>query len=251
MTAEELLEKFRQKRHERIRRVKKLMRPLPRRSNVHRYPFLKWFAQTARARSYLWSFRRQHIISAIYIGCILSMLPIYGIQVPLAFILSLFLRCNLMIMIATQFITNPVTAVPLYTAACFLGLQILYLLGYDIPGGSAWEFAGIMASNLKAILFSVVGNANAQQSVNALVSESGMSLMKLGYLAFISTVIGGAIIGYFIGFIFSCVYQGMAKYYASSHRQMQLHFEKLHPKLKLGRQNRTKPPQQPDDAPSS
>ena len=248
MNAEEWLEKLRQKRHERIRRVKRLMRPLPRRSNVHRYPFLKWFAQTARKRSYLWSFRRQYIIPAIYVGCILSMLPIYGIQVPLAFFLAIVLRCNLMIMIATQFITNPVTAVPLYTIACFVGLQILSLTGYDIPGGSAWEFAGIMASNLKAILFSVVGNASAQQSVHALVQESGMSLMKLGYLAFISTVIGGAIIGYFIGFIFSCVYQGMAKYYERSHKQMQLHFEKLNPKLKFGRHSQSEPPTKPDES---
>ncbi|MEM8550530.1 MAG: DUF2062 domain-containing protein, partial [Verrucomicrobiota bacterium] len=138
MTSDEWYERLKQKRHERIRRVKRLLRPLPRRATVHRYPFLKWFAETARKRSYLWSFRRQHVIPTFYVGCILSLMPIYGVQIPFALALALVLRFNLMFMVGTQLLTNPLTFVPLYTAACFIGLQVLYLFGYDLPVGSAW-----------------------------------------------------------------------------------------------------------------
>src|SRR3546814_6139453 len=39
-----------------------LLRPLPRRANVSRYPVIKWFAGLARRLPFLWSFRAQHEI---------------------------------------------------------------------------------------------------------------------------------------------------------------------------------------------
>ena len=53
-------------RFKRIRRLKKWMRPLPRRSNIHRYPVLKWFSKFAYERSYLWSFRSKTIVPALF-----------------------------------------------------------------------------------------------------------------------------------------------------------------------------------------
>ena len=44
-------------RFKRIRRLKRWMRPLPRRSNIHNYPVLKLFAETAYKRAHLWSFK--------------------------------------------------------------------------------------------------------------------------------------------------------------------------------------------------
>ncbi|MGF1450065.1 MAG: DUF2062 domain-containing protein [Opitutales bacterium] len=114
-------------RHLRIRRVKRLLRPLPRRATIHRYPVLKWFAQTARARSYLWSFRPQHVVRALYAGCILAMLPIYGFQLLAAFVVALVLRANLMFMVALVLITNPFTFVPLYAADFAVGDWLLRL----------------------------------------------------------------------------------------------------------------------------
>ena len=55
-------------RFKRIRRLKKWMRPLPRRSNIHRYPVLKWFSKFAYDRSYLWSFRSRTIVPALFLG---------------------------------------------------------------------------------------------------------------------------------------------------------------------------------------
>ena len=82
-------------RFERIRRLKKWMRPLPRRSNVHRYPILKWFSKTAYDRSYLWSFRGKTIIPALFWGLWIAMLPIVGLQMLVVFLLAILLRANL------------------------------------------------------------------------------------------------------------------------------------------------------------
>ena len=81
-------------RFKRIRRLKKFLRPLPRRSNVHRYPILKWFADTAYQRSFLWSFKGGPIQAALFWGIWISMLPIVGIQMIVVFFVSLFVRAN-------------------------------------------------------------------------------------------------------------------------------------------------------------
>ncbi|MGE9293032.1 MAG: DUF2062 domain-containing protein [Puniceicoccales bacterium] len=233
MTTDERHEELKRKVHERIRRVKRLLRPLPRRATVHRYPFLKWFAQTARKRSYLWSFRRQNIVPAIYVGCILSLMPIYGVQIPCAFALALLIRGNLMIMVATQFITNPVTFVPLYTAACFIGLEILYLLGVDIPGGSVWEFSGTIASHLKEMVSGLLGPNHPRATMSSLIQSTGMSGHALIALALKATIIGGAMLGTLIGFAISLTYQLMANYYERSGRAIQLQFEEFARQAKL------------------
>ena len=78
------------------------MRPLPRRSNVHRYPILKWFSKTAYKRSYLWSFRSREIIHALFIGMWIAMLPIVSIQMLVVFVIALFIRANLPVLVALQ-----------------------------------------------------------------------------------------------------------------------------------------------------
>ncbi|MGE9295222.1 MAG: DUF2062 domain-containing protein [Puniceicoccales bacterium] len=204
MTADE---KHKHEYFRRIRRAKKWLRPLPRRATIHRYPVLGWFADTARRRSYLWSFRREDVVPAIYVGCILCMLPIYGIQVPIAFFLAILFRCNLMMMVGTQFITNPFTAGPLYLAACIVGLHIFYLFGTPIPGDNVFEFAQLITQNLTQAFLSIVGPHSMRESMEQLSEQTGMSLPEIVGLGFKATFVGGAILGYFIGFIFSLVYQ--------------------------------------------
>ncbi|MEO0794469.1 MAG: DUF2062 domain-containing protein [Verrucomicrobiota bacterium] len=204
MTADE---KHKHEYFRRIRRAKKWLRPLPRRATIHRYPVLGWFADTARRRSYLWSFRREDVVPAIYVGCILSMLPIYGIQVPTAFLLAMVFRCNLMMIVSTQFITNPITAGPLYLAACFIGLHIFSLFGAPIPGDSVLDFSKLITENLKEAFLSIVGPNTMADSMATLSEQTGMSLPALVGLGFKATFVGGAVIGYFFGFAFSVIYQ--------------------------------------------
>src|SRR5690606_15820056 len=50
-------ETLRRLQRERAARVKRVLRWMPRRATIHRYPILKWFAASARQRPYLWTFR--------------------------------------------------------------------------------------------------------------------------------------------------------------------------------------------------
>jgi uncharacterized protein (DUF2062 family) len=131
MTAEE--SEFHKTKWRRIRRVKRWLRPLPRRTNIHRYPILKFFAETARKRIYIWSFRVENAVPAIYAGSILTLMPIYGIQVPLAFLLALLLRANLPILVGLQVVSNPLTVLPIWYAAYQIGRIFLSLIGIKVP----------------------------------------------------------------------------------------------------------------------
>ncbi len=120
-------------RFKRIRRLKKFLRPLPRRSNVHRYPVLKWFADTAYKKSFLWSFKGTAIQSALFWGVWISMLPIVGVQMIVVFFVSLIVRANLPLIVALQWISNPLTMGPIYFADYKIGMTLLKLVGIDYP----------------------------------------------------------------------------------------------------------------------
>ena len=122
-----------QARFKRIRRLKKLLRPLPRRSNIHRYPVLKWFADTAYKKSFLWSFKGAPIQSALFWGIWISMLPIVGIQMMVVFFVSLLVRANLPLIVALQWISNPFTMGPIYFADYKIGMTMFKLLGINYP----------------------------------------------------------------------------------------------------------------------
>lgn len=116
----------------RMRRVKRWLRPLPRRSNIHRYPVLRVFAKQAKKRIYIWSFREEHAVRAIHVGCILTLLPIYGIQLPLSLCLAVLLRANLPILAGLQIVSNPVTAIPIWMADYQIGRIILGVVGIEV-----------------------------------------------------------------------------------------------------------------------
>jgi uncharacterized protein len=131
-------------RSRRIALTKKWMRWLPRRSNIHRYPVLKWFADTARARSYLWSFRVGSVIPAFYGGSILAFQPLYGLQAVLAVLIAILLRANLPILFGLQFITNPMTIIPVYFSAYHIGRFTLMLVDVTVPHLSRNELRALL-----------------------------------------------------------------------------------------------------------
>jgi uncharacterized protein (DUF2062 family) len=121
-------------RHERRRRFKRFIRPLPRRGNIHRYPILKIFTRHARKRPYLWSFRQEKVSVACYAGSILAMLPLYGFQIPLSLLAAVAFRANLPVMVAIQFITNPLTMAPLYLTTHRIGRLLIESTGFTAHG---------------------------------------------------------------------------------------------------------------------
>jgi len=117
--------------------LRKALRPLPRRGNVRRYPVLKWFADLASRLPFLWSFRRRHVLPALYVGSVLSFEPVYGIQFGIAFVLALVLRANITVLMGLQLLTNPLTVVPAYGLTYRVGLASLEFFGWSKP--VAWR----------------------------------------------------------------------------------------------------------------
>ena len=125
----------RERRRERRRLFKRFLRPLPRRTNIHRYPILKLFKIQVSKRPYLWSFRQAEVSVACYAGAVMAMLPTYGFQIPLALLGAIAFRANLPVMVAIQFITNPVTIAPLYLTTLKVGNWLITTTGM-VPHGS-------------------------------------------------------------------------------------------------------------------
>lgn len=112
----------------RRKRVRALLRPLPRRANIHRYPVLKRFAAYARRYPFLWSFRDAPVLRAIYLGSVLTFMPSYGLQIPIAFAAACLGRANLTVTVAIQMINNPLTLGPIYVATYTIGQALMALL---------------------------------------------------------------------------------------------------------------------------
>lgn len=124
----------------RRRRVRRVLRALPRRANVSRYPVIRRFAEAARSRPFLWSFKYAQVRPALYVGSVLAFLPTFGFQVLIAFAAALVVRANLTVMVALQMITNPLTLAPLYWATYTVGNTLVSVFGARSPE------AGVAAS---------------------------------------------------------------------------------------------------------
>jgi len=120
----------RAERFARIRRVKTMLKYMPRRAVMHKYPIVGRFSEIARKRAYLWSLKPEHMRPAFYAGSILSLLPVMGAQLPLALLLSILLRANFMVMGGLQFLTNPFTVAPIYYATHELGGYVIRVAGF-------------------------------------------------------------------------------------------------------------------------
>lgn len=196
MTVEEHEHELRETRTRRIRRVKRWLRPLPRRANIHRYPILGRFAQAARKRIYLWSFRVDDAVPALYAGFILALMPLYGIQIPIAFCLALLLRANLPILVGLQMLSNPLTIPPFWYAAYQVGASVLSIVSVDTPQ--------LHRSDVKVILQNFT---NGQWSSNIEPLLATFSIMCLG----------GIVMGIFFGLISSFSYRMAANRTAASY----------------------------------
>jgi uncharacterized protein len=144
----------RENRFSRIRRTKRLLRRLPRRANIHRYPVLKWFAAAARKRHYLWSFRLPQMTPAFYAGAILAFMPLYGAQLAISVALAVVLRANLPVLAGLQLITNPLTLAPIYFITYRIGREILNWIG--VGGGTAWVFSTANALALGGLIAGIL-----------------------------------------------------------------------------------------------
>lgn len=120
----------RREHHFRLRQLKRFLRFMPRRAVFHKYPLIGRFADIARKRSFLWSFKSPEVRPALYVGSILSFMPFLGVQLPLSFVLAILLRSNFMLLGGLQFITNIFTAAPIYGATYWVGKSVIEASGF-------------------------------------------------------------------------------------------------------------------------
>tara|TARA_R100000027_G_scaffold67028_2_gene64279 strand:+ start:8103 stop:8672 length:570 start_codon:yes stop_codon:yes gene_type:complete len=174
---------------------------------------LSWFAGTARKKDYLWSFRRNAIVPAFYAGWVLTLLPLYGLQIALAFLLAIMFRANLMIMIALQMISNPLTVLPLWYLNYLVGNFFLNL----IFGESPVRF-GLLISQASD------QNLSFRQTLEFIIErtrESGSSVVSelLGRLVG-GTFLGGLLLGLVAGFISCWIYRLVVNRYVPSYTKV-------------------------------
>jgi uncharacterized protein (DUF2062 family) len=133
-------EEFQRQRLSLLRRkrwLRRLLRPLPRRANIRRYPVIKWFAETAGRLPFLWSFKRSSVAPALYFGTVLAVLPLYGIQFALAFAAAILFRANVTVLFGLQLITNPLTLGPIYYVTYKIGMWLIATTGFG-EGAVGW-----------------------------------------------------------------------------------------------------------------
>ncbi|HVS03291.1 MAG TPA: DUF2062 domain-containing protein, partial [Thermoanaerobaculia bacterium] len=132
----DLERRHRAERAVRFGRMRRWLRPLPRRSNLASYPVVKWFADTARKRPYLWSFKNPGLRRAVYTGAVIAFLPVYGLQLLVAFWAAVLLRANLAVTCGIQLITNPFTAGPVYYLCYRIGMWIIHTFEIGVGRGA-------------------------------------------------------------------------------------------------------------------
>jgi uncharacterized protein (DUF2062 family) len=167
----------------RIRAVKRILRYLPRRASIGRYPVLNRFADAARKRSYLWSFRVSEVVPAFYLGWIITLMPIISaVQIVIAFFVAILCRANVVILAGLQLLSNPFTFIFLWTITYKVGSLVVGVLG--IPA--------------KAVDGEVV--------ISSISHYGGTAIRGL-----FTIVLGALVLGPVLGLISSEVYECIAK----------------------------------------
>ena len=79
----------------------------------------------------LWSFKGEDLARGLALGMFIAFTPTIGIQMTLVCITIPFYPGNLPIALAATWLTNPLTAAPVYGAEWWVGKIILGLFGYE------------------------------------------------------------------------------------------------------------------------
>lgn len=182
----------RQKRFARIRRAKWFLRFMPRKARFHRYPLIGRFADFARKRDYLWSFRTESVRPALYIGSIVALLPLLGIQVAVAFVLALMSRANVMLLIGLQFITTPITAPPLYYGTYHVGRIVMEAVGFEPTA----EHVGSEAALIEEL-----------ETMDESIAAPDQKWSNRWGSTIVALMVGGLVVGTFVGFVLDMIWR--------------------------------------------
>ncbi|SLJ84144.1 MULTISPECIES: DUF2062 domain-containing protein [unclassified Psychrobacter] len=159
---------------------KRLQDLLPTPEQILESRTLKLFApQLADPR--LWHFNRHSLNKAVYIGVLSAFFPLPG-QMLLALIGALIFRANVPMALGLTWITNPLTSLPIFYAAYYIGAKIL-----DVPMISL-RLIGRMIADFS--LWALSDGANPFITYKGTVSISAFSL-GITILAIITSIVCG------------------------------------------------------------
>lgn len=165
---------------------KQLKKWLPTPEEIQQNKTLKPFASRL-SDPRLWHFNRASLTKAVYIGVFSSFFPLPG-QSVLAILGCLYYKANIPMSIVSTWLTNPITTIPIFYAAYYIGANILNV---DVIGLNT---IGKMLSDLSLWLFS--DGANPFVTYKDSFSLSAF-LLGLLILAAISSIVCGLAFKYF------------------------------------------------------
>lgn len=110
---------------------------MPNKANLHTYPLLGRFSAPARRLPFLWSWKRPQVVRSYYVGWVVTLLPLGGVQLVLSLFLAIVFKANMPIAAGLQFVSNPLTAAPLLFTTFHLGKVGLSLFGVSPEGMAA------------------------------------------------------------------------------------------------------------------
>lgn len=123
----------------------KLKAWLPKPEDLQKNKVIRLFAPfLADAR--LWHLNRTSLSRAVYIGVLCAYFPLPG-QMPLAIIGALLFRANIAMSVGLTWLTNPITTIPIFWGAYYVGAK---LLGEPVIGVST---IGAMLADITRWLF--------------------------------------------------------------------------------------------------
>jgi uncharacterized protein len=136
-------------------KIRHILKWLPSKRSIGRYPMIGRFGSYLKKRNYLWCFQEDRVGPAILIGSIVAFLPIFGIQLITVMAIALILKINLPVIAGMQFISNPFTLAPIYFANYKVGNWLLGSAGLGIENTGGF-ISGVNSTMLGGI---VLGSA--------------------------------------------------------------------------------------------
>jgi hypothetical protein len=131
---------------------KKLKAKLPHREGVQDSVVFRLFGATL-LRPGLWRFDAESLARGLALGMFVAFTPTIGFQMLLVAILILFYPGNLPVALATCWLTNPATALPIYYVEYLLGEVLLSFVGYAPHAIASTEFSVEMFAQVAAPLW--------------------------------------------------------------------------------------------------
>ena len=102
----------------------------------------RWFTRPFRLlleHPVYWSLNRRSVTRAFALGLLIAFVPI-PVHFLLATLLALALRLNVPAAIFGTFLANPLTMVPMYVSAYWVGCSLLGISGHHIAFQMSWEW---------------------------------------------------------------------------------------------------------------